>query len=179
MLIAAPIIILWVCASPLIALVLMLKYKEAKNEKGKKIFEYFLILQQGLKPDKFYWEFVNTLRKILILLSLLFNTTATVFISLFIIVASARLQIYLKPYKKSANSQVEFLGLMAGMVTIISGVIFSGKNQINSLNAFILMIMIVVNLKFVLEWLYLLVKIYEESPTLLIVRLPLIIIFYS
>ena len=71
LLIAAPILILWVCASPLLALVLMFKYKGANSEKGKRIFEYFLILQQGLKPDKFYWEFVNILRKILILFSLL------------------------------------------------------------------------------------------------------------
>ena len=177
--IAVPILIIWVCASPIIALVLMFKYKGTKNEKGVKIFEYFLILRQGLKPDKFYWEFVNTLIKILILLSLLFNKAVTVTISLFTIVASARLQLYLKPYKKSANSQVEFLGLMAGMVTIISGVIFSGKNQINSLNSLVLIIMIVINLKFVLEWLYLLVNVYEKSPTLVTVRFSLILIFYS
>ena len=141
----------------------MCKYKGVRNEKEKRRFEYFLILQQGLKPDKFYWEFVNTLRKVLILFSLVFNKTITITISLIILVVSARLQVYLKPYKKSANSKVEFLALMAGVATIISGVIFSQKNQIDSLNSVILIIMIVVNLKFVLEWFYLLLKVYEEK----------------
>ena len=162
LLIALPILIIWVTASPLIALVLMFKYKGIRNEKEKKIFEYFLILQQGLKPDKFYWEFVNTLRKILILFSLLFHKSVIVTVSLLILLGSGRLGLYLKPYKKSANSKLEFLAIMASVSTIISGVIFSEKNQIDFLNVIILAIMIIINLKFMLEWLYLLLKIYEK-----------------
>jgi len=171
-LIALPILIIWVSASPIIALALIFKYKGIKNEKEKRIFEYFLILQQGLKPDKFYWEFVNTLRKIFILVSLLFHKSIIVTVSLLILIGSARLELYLKPYKKSANSKLEFLAIMAGVATIISGVIFSEKNQVQFLNKIILAIMIVINLKFILEWLYLLLKIYERnSKILLIVRL--------
>ena len=98
-LVSLPILILWVCASPITALVLMVKYKNFKNGEGKGNIRIFLILEQGLKPDKFYWEFVNTLRKVLILFSLLFNKSVAITFSLFTLIISARLQVYLKPYK--------------------------------------------------------------------------------
>ena len=42
--------------------------KNRKHLEEGKVKKYFLILYQGLKPSVYYWEFVNTFRKFLILL---------------------------------------------------------------------------------------------------------------
>lgn len=68
-LLALPILLIWVISMPAIALIFLFKNKkEAKSNKKR---QYFLILYQGLTPQCFYWEFVNILRKALILASLL------------------------------------------------------------------------------------------------------------
>jgi len=68
-LLGAPILIIWVISLPVIALILLKKniHKEGDN----KVQQYFLILYQGLKIKHFYWEFVNSLRKVLILICFL------------------------------------------------------------------------------------------------------------
>lgn len=86
-----------------------------KKTSNSKIKGYFLILYQGLRPEVAYWEFVNTLRKGVILLSLLFSRTVSIYISIVVLVTTARLQIWLKPYKKKENYKVEFLAMMAGV----------------------------------------------------------------
>ena len=58
-------LVIWVVGLPLLALGIITKYrKHLEDEKMKK---YFLILYQGLKPQTYYWEFLNTFRKFLIL----------------------------------------------------------------------------------------------------------------
>ena len=62
--IGLPMIVLWVFGCPIIALVILIK-----NRKGLykiNIQRYFIVLYQGLKDNRFYWEFVNTFRKVMI-----------------------------------------------------------------------------------------------------------------
>jgi len=61
-----PILVVWVIVCPLIALAIITKHRH--NLEDWKVKKYFLILYQGLKPEKFYWEFFNTFRKFLVLL---------------------------------------------------------------------------------------------------------------
>lgn len=60
-----PMIVIWVIGMPAVALGFMIKYRKKLEEVYIK--KYLLLLYQGLKEEVFYWEFVNTLRKILIL----------------------------------------------------------------------------------------------------------------
>ena len=64
--IACPILIVWVISMPLTALILL--YKNHKATDDNKVKQYFLILYQGLRPEAFNWEFVNTVRKSLLLM---------------------------------------------------------------------------------------------------------------
>jgi len=110
-LIALPMILIWVVALPVGCMIILFKNMNKENSKVK---EYFLILYQGLHPNHFYWEFVNTLRKVLILALFLLETNLQIVFSSMILVITSRIQIYLKPYKQTENNHVEILAMFAG-----------------------------------------------------------------
>lgn len=152
-------------ALPCVALLLL--YINIKKEGANKINQYFLILYQGLKKERFYWEFVNTLRKVLILISLLFSTNTRIVLATFILVASARMQITLEPYKELENNNVDLFGMTAGIITLSSGLIYSQEDTEDGLNMIILVLVFIFNSFFILEWLYLLVAEYENTNRVL------------
>ena len=87
-----------------------------------------LILYQGLKPNRYYWEFVNTLRKVLILMSfallVIVSLAYKILISLMILLFTFRIQVRLKPYKNDNYNNIEILAIFAGSITLFSGLIF-------------------------------------------------------
>lgn len=60
--IAVPTLIVWVIGMPVFALIMLIKRRHHLEEIGTK--KYLLLLYQGLRPQVFYWEFVNIIRKI-------------------------------------------------------------------------------------------------------------------
>lgn len=126
-----------------------------------------LILYQGLKPKTFYWEFVNSLRKVLILMSFslfdTYNPLYKIMISVIILLATFRIQVYLKPYKDIRNNEIEILGLLSGTLTLFSGLVFTSDfKQTEVLNALILIVVLSINLKFILQWSYLFILCMSE-----------------
>jgi len=73
-----------------------------------------------------------------------------------VLIVSSRLEFYLKPYKREENTKVEILAIMAGVVTMNSGLVYSQDDTISFLNIVVLVFVIVFNLFFVIEWTYLL-----------------------
>ena len=128
-----------------------------------------LILYQGLKPDRYYWEFVNSLRKVLILMSftlfVTFSITYKIMIATIILLITFRIQVFLNPYKNKEYNSIEILALLAGTITISSGLIFSidEQDQESFWNAMILMFVIIFNIVFVLRWVYLFIKSMSEK----------------
>ena len=153
-LLGVPILAFWVIFLPLLALYLL--FKNIHKGDRNKINMYFLILYQGLKKDIFYWEFVNTLRKVLILVS--FAALATflplykIMISVVILIITARVQIRLNPYKNSNHSEIEMLAIVSGTMTIFSGLIFTTLNNVVILDLLILVWIFVINILFILDW---------------------------
>ena len=162
-----PILVIWVIFIPIFALILLTIY--IKKDGDNKVKQYMLILYQGLKPDRYYWEFVNSLRKVLILMSFsLFVTFPIVYkimIAIIILFITFRIQLYLNPYKKKEYNSIEILALLAGTITISSGLIFSidEQDQESFWNAMILMFVIIFNIVFVLRWVYLFMKSMSEK----------------
>mmetsp|Transcript_23413 Transcript_23413/g.26832 ORF Transcript_23413/g.26832 Transcript_23413/m.26832 type:complete len:295 (+) Transcript_23413:26-910(+) len=119
-LLGVPILAIWIVGAPVAAFVLL--YRHIHKGDDSLVKQYFMILYQGLKPACFYWEFVNTLRKVVILMVLAVLVTYTPFyrliISIVVLVASSRLQIYLKPYKNEAHNEIELLAIISGSVTL-------------------------------------------------------------
>jgi len=66
-------LLIWVLGMPLIAFVIL--YRNRNNLEDTQMKKYLLILYQGLRPQAFYWEIVNTFRKFMILTFNVFLST--------------------------------------------------------------------------------------------------------
>ncbi|CAI2370495.1 unnamed protein product [Moneuplotes crassus] len=165
LMIAVPIILIWVICFPLIALILLIKYINKPGE--NKIKNYFLILFQGLNKSSFYWEFVNTARKISVIITFPFNTTTRLLCALIVLIVFTRLNDTLKPYKENAFNSLEISGSNAGIVILAAGLVYSQDEEVNSLNTIMMIIMIVFNCHFILEWTYQFLNLYLTQYKLL------------
>ena len=127
-----------------------------------------LILYQGLKPDRYYWEFVNTLRKVLLLMSfsllITYKPSYRIMIGVIILLITFRIQVYLNPYKRNEYNDIEIIALLTGSLTILSGLIFtSDEDQNTILNGFTLIVVIIFNITFIFKWLYQLILCLSEQ----------------
>ena len=153
-----PILVIWVAFTPIFSLILL--SRNIKKDDDNKIKQYMLILYQGLKPSRYYWEFVNTLRKVLILMSfslfVTFSPSYKIMIAVIILIITFRIQVYLNPYKNKDYNSIEILALLTGTLTLSSGLIFTNdEDQKPFLNAILLIIVLTFNIAFVLRWTYL------------------------
>ena len=141
--------------TPIFALILLAR--NIKKGEHNKVKQYMLILYQGLKHEKYYWEFVNSLRKVLILMSfsllITYRPAYRIMIAVVILLATFRVQASLSPYKNNEYNEIEILALLTGSLTILSGLIFtSDEDQNTILNVLILIIVIKFNVTFILKW---------------------------
>ena len=58
-------LLVWGIGAPIAALIVLLKYKKSLDTWN--VQKYLLVLYQGLKLERFYWELINTTRKTLLL----------------------------------------------------------------------------------------------------------------
>ncbi|CAI2376021.1 unnamed protein product [Moneuplotes crassus] len=157
---AVPILLIWVVSIPLIGIYIL--YKAKKNENSQ-MLDYFLILCQGLKGNIYYWEFINTLRKTLLVICFLLPTTLKIGFSILIMGISERVENYLKPYKLPENNKIEILAIIAGILTLNVNLIYEQNESINHLNASLLILLVAFNLHFILQWIYLCVRSFREK----------------
>ena len=54
-------LIVYVIGSPLFAFLVLFRYRKCLDK--PEIIKYFLLLHQGLRHERYYWELINTLRK--------------------------------------------------------------------------------------------------------------------
>ena len=163
MVIAVPSLIIWVIGVPLFAfIVLSINRHSLDSGPVKKIF---LVLYQGLEQKAFYWEFVNTIRKVLLLL---FSTVLSVFpltysalISITILVVLIHIQMKIDPYEDKKHNHIEIKAVIAGTMTLFCGIMFDQKSSEEGTPTIIMIIMVflvITNLMFLVEWLYLFIK---------------------
>ena len=166
-LLGAPILIIWVTVLPLTALVMM--YRNVRKKGENKVKQYFLILYQGIKIDYFYWEFINSGRKILILMSFLLPSTFGIIVSIFLLIIVWRFQNHLKPYKEAKNNYIEMFGINVAIITLICGHIYNQDYETNTeiLDSILLFIMLILNIIFIILWLGLLIISLGEKYTFL------------
>ena len=126
-----------------------------------------LILYQGLKQKRYYWEFVNTLRKVLILMSFSLLITLAPFYRLIVAViilwVTFRIELHLSPYKEERNTNIEILAILAGTLTLYSGLVFTSEDEQNTfINAIILIFVVIFNISFISKWTYLFILCMSE-----------------
>jgi uncharacterized membrane protein len=155
-------IIFWVIGAPLFVLIILIKNRN--NLEDPSIQRYYLVLYQGLKPEVFYWEFVNTMRKVIMPLSSVVLSTASGFyramIAVLILIIIFRVQQKLKPYKLEENNQIEIFAIMAGMLTLFGALLFiessdGDTESVAFLQTFSLICIMCINVYFILRWVHL------------------------
>ena len=113
--IGVPTLIIWVVGAPLLVFIVMVRNKDNLNKPYMQ--KYLLLLYQGLKPEVFYWEFINTFRKLLVPIINVVVISKEIFYqiiaTLLVLGLLFRIQIYLKPYKLEDNNQIEMLAVLA------------------------------------------------------------------
>jgi hypothetical protein len=116
--VAVPMLVVWVFGCPLLALLALYKHRNRLNDAAFQ--RYFIVLYQGLKDDKFYWEIVNTVRKVFIVSINVFFSSYPLFykgaIAIILLIAFIRIQIKLKPFKMEGNNEWELLSF-TGMLS--------------------------------------------------------------
>ncbi|CAI2376317.1 unnamed protein product [Moneuplotes crassus] len=163
--------VVWVIGCPMAALVILIKFR--KNLDHDIVKRYFLVLYQGLKPKVFYWEFVNTLRKILIPLTNILLSRTDIFYrimsAVIILIIMFRVQESLKPYKFEENNKVEILAVLGGMITIFGAVISLDNTNdqevedVPFLRAISVSLILIVNAYFLMRWILLFLFSFETS----------------
>ena len=91
------------------------------------------MLYQGLKIDRFYWEFINTTRKAVLLCLPAFMSTASlnykVLSATTIMLIILRVQHDLEPYKDNTNNKLEFNEIITGAFTIYATLISQNDDE--------------------------------------------------
>ena len=134
-----------------------------RNKHDNKIKQYFLILYQGLKHESFYWEFINILRKFLVLAALLFPKSLKIMFGATILVITGRIQFHLKPYKNDDNNNVEMITIITGVFTIFSSLIYEEETEVGYIENLVLVLTILLNIIFFLQWMRLFCQMYKDK----------------
>jgi len=68
-----------------------------------------------------------------------------------------RIQQRINPYKDPENNKIEMMAIMAGIITLYSALIFvTEEEEVSYIYNFALLLLFIVNIVFVLHWIYLL-----------------------
>ena len=154
-----PCLIIWVITVPVVAFIILFKNRDHLDD--EKIKRYYLILYQGLTKKVFYWEFINTIRKVLLIalnsiLSIL-SVIYRILICIILLITVERLQQKLKPYSQKDNNEIEIKAIIAGTIVLFWGLIFEEGAKYNypRFNTMAFGVIIVYNTHFIMNWTYL------------------------
>ena len=151
--------IVWVIAVPIFAFMILFKNRNKLEDDSVK--KYYLILYQGLTRKVYYWEFINTIRKVAIIgLSTILSVISISYrllLCILVLVIVERLQQRLQPYKLKDNNEIEIYAIIAGTTVLLSGLIFeeSAEDNYYAFEAMGLILIATYNSIFLLKWTYL------------------------
>ncbi|CAI2362117.1 unnamed protein product [Moneuplotes crassus] len=148
-LLALPILLIWVILVPIIALKVVLHNKDH--------------MSQGFTPNRFYWEFINLLRKFISVFCLVFSTYTRIAFGTMILFITSRVQTSLRPYKEEKHNKIEVLAINACIVTILSNFSFLESEQVESLDTWELLLVLIANSIFIGHWISLLSRSFGEK----------------
>ena len=160
-----PILVVWVFGTQFLILLYLIKHRRRLNSTAVK--KYFHIIYIGYRDERFYWEFVNTLKKFIIISLNVFLSQVSksykgmaAIITLLVLI---RLQMYLKPYKLKVNNEIENSSMVAIGFTFYGGLLFiKGQSQVSFIEAFVFILIIIVNSVYIMFWVYLMSKTYDH-----------------
>ena len=172
-------LIIYVFGSPLVMFSLV--FKNRKKLGHPEVIQYILLLYQGLNHSKFYWEFVNTLRKFILLWIHVFITDRFKIVKALLgavtMFVCSIMQARLRPYKIEVVSDlgnnliftlsilnlIEHREMVSSILTIYGGLIFVQEdNQLSYLRIIIFVGIIIANCRFIIMWIFWVATVYKR-----------------
>lgn len=166
-------LIVWVIGAPLLVLTILVRNRHNLEEPHVK--RYFLVLYQGLKPHTYYWEFVNTIRKVVLpAFSVVLATYRSFYraiVAIIVLIFLFRVQLRLQPYKYIENNYIEMLAITTGIVTLFGGILFieESDSSVEFVQLFALIIILLMNIYFILRWIHLMLYSFKSQNPFLVV----------
>ena len=134
-----PALLIWGIIIPVIALIILIKWRRSLDKWS--VQKHLLVLYQGLKHDRFYWELINTARKTILLSLPVFLSTESlnykVLLATVVMIVMLMIQNKLEPYKADENNYLESNEIMTGSLTIFWAMIFEDRDNDQSTINFI------------------------------------------
>jgi len=119
-------ILVWVLGAPMLGFMILTCNRNKLD--NPKFFSLYRMIYQGLKPHLYYWEFVNILRKtLLVATNVFFNTFDDIFktiFSLFFLVAFFRIKEKIQPYKNPLLNHIEGKEHLTSILTFFGALFF-------------------------------------------------------
>ena len=126
MLVAIPVIVIWVIACPLLMFLYLFKNRD-KLEKPE-FYSKYKAIYRGLKPKYFFWEFVNILRKcFLVSINVFLQTEVDIFkamVVLLVLNVLLRIQGMIQPYKSDLINILERREIVASIFTYFGALLY-------------------------------------------------------
>jgi hypothetical protein len=124
-------IILYVAGFPIVCFVIL--FKNRKKLAEPQVVKYFLLLYQGVKHERYYWELVNTFRKTSLLTLHVFITDDLKIIKAllgsFVLFTCSIVQIRIRPYKIGVITDLEHREMISSVFTLYGGLIFVQEDE--------------------------------------------------
>ena len=160
-----PILAVWVFGTQFLILLYLIKHRRRLNSVSVK--KYFHIIYIGYREERFYWEFVNTFKKFILIAYNVFLSQVSKsykgMIAIITLIILVRVQMYLKPYKLKINNEIENSSMVAIGFTLYGGILFmKGQSQVSFIEAFAFILIIVINAVYIMFWIYLMAKTYDR-----------------
>ena len=167
-------LLVYVIGAPLTAFLIL--FKNRKNLDHPEVVKYILLLYQGLRHEVYYWELINTIRKLTLLWLYVFipdsYNIVKALIGVFILFVWSMAQFRLKPFKIGIIStlgnivyliHIEHREMLSTMITLYGGLIFVQGNQLSGLSIGFFVLIVFINLRFILLWTYWVVTVYKSK----------------
>ena len=140
------------------------------------------MIYQGLKPECFYWEFVNIIRKVfLVSINVFLNLYPSIFkalVSLLVLVLLMRMQARINPYKNPVINELEARENLTTVITFFGALFFVTETS-DVIQLIVFIIILIANIWFFGLWLYCLTKTLGFSITDRISRLLGVLVLSS
>eukprot|EP00347_Sterkiella_histriomuscorum_P014799 403359479 len=167
MIVGLPMLIVWVIGMPVFALLLMFFNREKLAD--EQFFSRYRMLYQGLKRKHFYWEIVNTFRKISIVsinvfLSLYPDYIKAIYAMLMLAIIF-KMQEILQPYEIPVFNWIEQREQIASIVTFYAGLYFVKADVSEAFKYIIIIIVFFVNAWFLVLWSFVAVNTFKWKFT--------------
>jgi len=150
--IALPNFVLWTIALPLILLKVL--RKNAKNLSNPELYAKYSFVYEGLKKDKYYWEFVILTRKSLLIIIFVFlnfiSSQSQAFATFLVILTFGAIHYVKWPYDDERLNRAELLSLLTSGIMVYCGMFFLAKGGNDWINTILIIFSAACNLAFYL-----------------------------